>query len=630
MRRLAAVLLVLAMGVAFTTRSSTSEAPLRYTIRDLGTVLTTPRSINASGQVAGSGYVGAKQHAFRFTDGAGVVDLGMLGGDTALAVGINSQGDTVGYATTGTTTGSPYHAFRFTDSGGMQDLATAGGASSFALGINDSGQIAGYSDVTAGGRHAIRYSTATGYQDLGTLGGFGSLGLAISSSGAITGYSMLAGVTGYHAFRYIDGTPMQDLGTLGGNNSQGNGINASGTVVGWARLTGNGSSHAFRFDDTLEDLGTLGGGSSSAEAINDAGVIVGSAQTASTESHAFVWTPTRGMIDLNTTIDAASWLLVSAGAINDAGQIAGYGVLGGTIHGFLLTPDAVTDTTPPVIAVSVSPSPNAAGWNNHAVTVTFTVSDPESNIATTSGCDTVTIGTETPGTTFTCTARNGAGLEASAVQVVKIDMTAPRIVTSRAPAPNAAGWNNSEVTVTFKCEDNLSGVTGCPAMQLFNQEGAGFSTTGLATDVAGNQAQATVAGINIDRTAPMVSCGASPGVLWPANHQLVPVTISLDVSDMTSGAAGVALLSVASSEPLGPGDIQGFTVGTFLATAGAAATSGLLRAEKGTANAARLYKLTYAGFDVAGNSATCAAVVMVPHDSGNGATAAVRTVPRKR
>jgi probable HAF family extracellular repeat protein len=55
--------------------------------------------------------------------------------------------------------------------------------------------------------------------------------------------------------------------------------------------------------------------------------------------HAFLYTDVAGMIDLQTLVDPLSaWSLTKADAINDFGQIAGYGTIGGQTHGFLLTP----------------------------------------------------------------------------------------------------------------------------------------------------------------------------------------------------------------------------------------------------------------------------------------------------
>jgi hypothetical protein len=68
---------------------------------------------------------------------------------------------------------------------------------------------------------------------------------------------------------------------------------------------------------------------------------------------------------------------------------------------------------------------------------------------------------------------------------------------------------------------------------------------------------------------------------------------------------------VTSNEPdSGAGDIQGWMIGT-------AGTTGQLRAERSGSGNGRIYTLTYQGADRAGNTATCAAPVTVPHDQGN-------------
>jgi probable HAF family extracellular repeat protein len=70
---------------------------------------------------------------------------------------------------------------------------------------------------------------------------------------------------------------------------------------------------------TVTDLGTLGSNFSNAEAINDAGHVVGESRTASGIQHAFLWTPSTGMIDLGTLGGATS----TAHGLNDAGQVVG-------------------------------------------------------------------------------------------------------------------------------------------------------------------------------------------------------------------------------------------------------------------------------------------------------------------
>jgi len=197
------------------------------------------------------------------------------------------------------------------------------------------------------------------------------------------------------------------------------------------------------------------------------------------------------------------------------------------------------DTTAPVIVPMISPTPNAEGWNNTDVTVSWTVSDPESVIAFSTGCGVTTLTTETAGTVLTCSAANYAGLTSS-----------------------------SSVTV------------------------------------------------KIDKTPPAMDCSANLNSLWPANHKLIPITVSVTAVDLLSGGEGFTLSSVTSNEPdngLGdgdtPNDIQGFIIGTM-------DTGGLLRAERSGRGTGRIYTLIYRGMDIAGNPASCSATVTVPHDKG--------------
>jgi len=141
----------------------------------------------------------------------------------------------------------------------------------------------------------------------------------------------------WHAFLY-DGTTMNDLGTFGGSSSAAWGINDNGQVVGDAYAS-SGHAHAFLYSSgTMTDLGTLGGLSSRAMGINFDGQVVGGTDVSSGAEHAFLYTD-GVMTDLNSLIDSASdWTLVQANAINDSGQIVGFGINpSGQTDAFLLT-----------------------------------------------------------------------------------------------------------------------------------------------------------------------------------------------------------------------------------------------------------------------------------------------------
>ena len=314
--------------------------PPSYTITDLGTLggsQSWANGINASGQVVGESDTAGDtaQHGFRYANGV-MTDLGTLSGThSSSASGINASGQIVGVSYTAGDKQS-LRAFRYTGNA-MTVLGTLGGANSYAFGINDSGQIVGYATTKNLANHAFRYTSGV-MTDLSTLGGTISSASGINASGQIVGDSSTTGNTAQHAFQYTNGV-MSDLGTLGGTDSFAYGINASGQVVGESKTTGNSATHAFRYaNGVMSDLGTLGGTNSGAYSINTSGQIVGYSDTANGAYHAYLYDGGQ-MVDLNSLLPAGSgWTLQEAKAVNDAGQIAGHGVINGQGHAFLMSP----------------------------------------------------------------------------------------------------------------------------------------------------------------------------------------------------------------------------------------------------------------------------------------------------
>ena len=134
---------------------------------------------------------------------------------------------------------------------------------------------------------------------------------------------------------------------FGGTSSVAYAVNDDGCVAGFSdtSVTSPSPHHAFsgcpdgEASYALIDLGTLSGPTSNAQGININKVVVGLSDTPSVTSHAFIWDETNGIQDLNDLLPAGSgWELTFAYAINDRGQITGYGNVGGEVHAFLLTP----------------------------------------------------------------------------------------------------------------------------------------------------------------------------------------------------------------------------------------------------------------------------------------------------
>ena len=353
---------IAALYLACVLATATWAAAQTYTITDLGTLKGDNESsgfwINNLGDVVGCsdtqsslGYpctgLMPGQHAFLWSASGGMKDLGTLSGATVSgAIGINDSGTVVGYSNMKGQPATNFVAVQWSSTGVMSKLGTlSGGSSSSAFEINSSGEIAGDSFLANGNVNATSWTNQK-IKNLGSLpGAIFTAGLDINDRGHIVGES----VFGYgppftsHAFLW-NGTTMSDLGTLeGGVTSIANAVNTAGIVVGQSDgASTNGLWHAVKWGTAgrIKDLGVLKGGTYSvAFGINDSNVVVGYANTSTNAAHAIVWTGSGGVQDLNDLILANSgWTLINANAINNLGQITGYGSKNDHNHAFVLTP----------------------------------------------------------------------------------------------------------------------------------------------------------------------------------------------------------------------------------------------------------------------------------------------------
>jgi probable HAF family extracellular repeat protein len=185
-------------------------------MRDIGTLASgdrsVGRSINERGQVAGESTFGRRDatRAFRFTEADGMVSLGTLaGGFNSSGYGINNNGQVVGESDTGPilhpigrVRGFPFfgtHAFLWTEGDGMRDLGHLGGGTSRATAISNTQQVVGTSSLIDGSAHAFSWTSMGGMLDLNTLLPLNSGWVlveadGINDKGQITGYGLHNGV----------------------------------------------------------------------------------------------------------------------------------------------------------------------------------------------------------------------------------------------------------------------------------------------------------------------------------------------------------------------------------------------------------------------------------------------------
>ena len=210
---------------------------------------------------------------------------------------------------------------------------------------------------------------------------------------------------------------------------------------------------------------------------------------------------------------------------------------------------SVVDTTAPVISrVSRLPEANAAGWNNAAVTVTWSCSDTFLDAA--ASVTSRTVGTEgaDQSATGTCTDLSGNSVS-DTVTGISVDTTAPSIGATLSPSrPATAWWNTGSgaPTVTYTCDDALSGVVSCTDAHTFG-EGADQSHSGSAVDAAGNTATAGVSDVDVDLTAPGLTWVGGPADGGAYYFGSVPAAGSCEASDALSGPDGCTVSGHATS-----------------------------------------------------------------------------------
>ena len=312
--------------LAALTAIGSAAAATSYSVIDLGPSTDFAEDVNARGDVVGNG-----GQAFLYSRGV-LTFLPPLGSGTGgVALGINDRGDVVGWSNTP----DEAHAFLYR-AGTMRDLGTLGGGFSIANDVNNAGLVVGASFDASFRTRPFVYSGG----QMRALG-FDGAANAINNRGQIAGWFYPAAPLVFPIRAFLaTGAARRDLGTLlGGTNSVAEDVNDSGQAVGWSDCGGCVLEHAFLYaGGVMRDLGTLGGAESHAFAINNSGHVVGTSTTAQGFPQAFVWSAgvMRNLNDLIPPISGG--FLWEAHGINDRGQIAAYGLIGGDFRAFLLTP----------------------------------------------------------------------------------------------------------------------------------------------------------------------------------------------------------------------------------------------------------------------------------------------------
>lgn len=153
---------------------------------------------------------------------------------------------------------------------------------------------------------------------------------------------------------------------------------------------------------------------------------------------------------------------------------------------FTLKVLAPSDTTPPVITQNVSGTLGDNGWYVSDVDVSWTVTDAESTVTSTSGCGLTTIDYDTAGVTLTCSATSAGGTSSQSV-TIKRDATNPNVSLVGGPA-NGGSYYFGFVPAAPTCSasDATSGLDGVCSVSGYETIVGNHTVTASASDFAGN------------------------------------------------------------------------------------------------------------------------------------------------
>lgn len=297
--------------------------------------------VNSSGVVAGSLFDGAHFRGFVHDDTG--LRLLPLQGSWNIVRALSDKGELGGYCQG--LSDYPYRDMgcRWRADGAPRRPLRVGRYSYF-TDINSQGLATAYywpkTDNQPSHTRAITVSRNGEITELGQLGGpdTDAVATALNDSGWVVGYSSKIAYGPNYAFVH-DASGMREL-DASGNPGRAFDVNELGEAVG--DNDGGGRPVLFRGGGAI-DLGTVTEGSKAhATSINRHGDVVGCEMQADRQREmAVIWpggrSPRRltGMLD---PVSGAGWELACATSINQAGQIAGWGLRDGVARVFLLTP----------------------------------------------------------------------------------------------------------------------------------------------------------------------------------------------------------------------------------------------------------------------------------------------------
>jgi hypothetical protein len=189
------------------------------------------------------------------------------------------------------------------------------------------------------------------------------------------------------------------------------------------------------------------------------------------------------------------------------------------------------DSTPPKVSANPARGADANGWYNHAVGVAFAGTDATSGIDSCSSAN--YSGPDDGGASVSGSCKDNAGNSAGGSFAFKYDSTPPT-VKGATPGrdPDANGWYNHPLAVTFTGADALSGLDSCDTVNYDKPDDPTAKVTGDCRDKAGNVSDKETFGFKYDATPPTLTdlvatpLDSSVTLKWKLSKDAAKVTVT--------------------------------------------------------------------------------------------------------
>ena len=271
----------------------------------------------------------------------------------------------------------------------------------------------------------------------------------------------------------------------------------------------------------------------------------------------------------------------------------------------------VTVSNGPVLTLPAPITAEATSSAGAAVSYTVTATDNATIVCTPASGSTFALGT----TTVNCTATASTGTTSGSFTVTVVDTTPPALSLPANITAEATGPSGAAVSYSATANDL---VDGSRPVTCDHASGSTFplGTTTVqctATDTHNNTAHGSFTVTVRDTTPPtIVSITANPSSLWPPNHKMVAVTVTVIASDLVDPHPTSHIISITSNEAIN-GNGDGNTSPDWEITGPLTAN---IRAER-AGGTDRVYTITIETTDFSGNAAHGTVTVTVSQSRGH-------------